>query len=1177
MNAMKKSPSLRSYSMNASAQPQVFINFRGAELRHSFIGHLKKAFERNGINFFIDTNEQKGLNQKVFFKRIEESKIALAIFSPRYTESRWCLDELVKMKECMEANKLVTPYTIQGLMGDFGDKLRELVKYVDDVREKKWTEALKYASTIIGINYDGKRVLKKIALQKGKEEPKTKMPRTNTSTYSSSITHSKNIVDSDNQNELAGLKQRLDELKEKLDLSHKETRIVGVYGMPGIGKTTLVKRLYDEWKHKFQRHVHLVNIRDMSNAYGAQSLQRIVLKSLLSDTYNEISDDMNYETMESELLQKKVFLVFDDVSSKNQVHSLLDNHKWIRKGSRVVISTRNRTAISQLEYTYAVPSLDLADSLNRFSFYAFKDHNCPRPGNLRDLSTKFADYARGNPQALKILGRELLSGDEDHWSQRLDTLAQIPSPRIQDLLRKSYDELSEQQREAFFVVACFFRSGDEYYVRSLVDSADPDNSTDDTASEIRDLADKLLISISSGRVEMHDLWSTFAKKHGSSFSAESSQGNYMIWDHDTFASMAKNKRMRFVNQTRKNDQSNLKNSGRDSVKGISLDMSKFSDKLALDNEIFSKMCNLRYLKVYNSQCSRDCDGDYKLNFPDGLKCAMESLRYLYWLQFPLEELPEGISPKNLIELNLPYSKIKRLWEDSKDTSKLKWVDLSHSSELCEISGLLGASNLQRLNLEGCTDLTTLPQGMQEMESLVYLNMGGCTRLVSLPNMKLKSLKTLILSYCSNLEQFPVISESLESLYLQATAIEVIPDSVEDLQKLFLLNLKDCKSLKSLPDCLGKLRALQELILSGCSKLKMFPELKEKMESLKILLLDGTGIKQMPMLLHCSQSQGKAFANKPFPDIQTHCGLSNSGLSSSLLSLCLSGNDLESLQDNISQLYQLKWLDLKNCKKLKSIPVLPPNLKCLDAHGCDSLEKVGTPLALLMVTGQIHCTFIFTNCNKLDQVAKSNIISYTRKKSQLISDALNRYNGGFVLESLIGTCFPGCEVPASFDHQGFGSVLEPKLPRHWCDSRLTGIALCAVIMFPDCHHQNNRFLVKCTCEFKTDDGPSGYISTNVTWKTMGKDVTDSSGEVAKCKVLKCGFSLVCTPNDIDDISREKMGDISPQNMGNALNKENSNKTSRNDYDFWYPSNCGMTSRNDEHFHDEELAEANISKT
>lgn len=277
--------------------------------------------------------------------------------------------------------------------------------------------------------------------------------------------------------------------------------------------------------------------------------------------------------------------------------------------------------------------------------------------------------------------------------------------------------------------------------------------------------------------------------------------------------------------------------------------------------------------------------------------------------------------------------------------------------------------------------------MQEMESLIYLNLGGCKGLVSLPEFKLKSLKTLILSHCSNLEQFPVISESLEALYLQRTAIKCIPTSIEDLQKLYLLDLKDCKVLVSLPDCLGKLRALQELILSGCSKLEIFPELKENMKLIKILLLDGTAIKQMPMLLQCSQSQGQAFANKTFPN-----SLSDYRISSSLLSLCLSGNDIESLQANISQLYHLKWLDLKNCKKLKSVPVLPPNLKCLDAHGCDSLEKVGSPLALLMVTGKIHCTFIFTNCNKLDQVAKDNIISYTRRKSQLMSDALNRYNG-----------------------------------------------------------------------------------------------------------------------------------------------------------------------------------------
>lgn len=327
-----------------------------------------------------------------------------------------------------------------------------------------------------------------------------------------------------------------------------------------------------------------------------------------------------------------------------------------------------------------------------------------------------------------------------------------------------------------------------------------------------------------------------------------------------------------------------------------------------------------------------------------------------------------------------------------DTSKLKWVDLCHSRELREISGLLGAQNLQRLNLEGCTNLTVLPEGMQEMESLAYLNLRGCTNLASLPQMKLSSLRILILSYCSNLKKIEVISENLEALYLEGTAIKRLSISIAGLKKLVLLNLKDCKALKSLPNCFGKLRALEELILSGCSKLESFPELEENMKSLRILLLDRTSIKQMPRLLHCPEFEGQA------ADMPIHVHHSLSGISSSLLSLCLSGNDFESLQANISKLYHLKWLDLKNCKKLKSLPVLPPNLKCLDAHGCDLLEKVSSPLALLVVTGQIHCTFIFTNCNKLDQAAISNIISYTRRKGQLISDAHNRYNGVCIILS-----------------------------------------------------------------------------------------------------------------------------------------------------------------------------------
>ena len=34
------------------------------------------------------------------YRGIEESKISIIVFSKKYTDSSWCLDELVKIMEC---------------------------------------------------------------------------------------------------------------------------------------------------------------------------------------------------------------------------------------------------------------------------------------------------------------------------------------------------------------------------------------------------------------------------------------------------------------------------------------------------------------------------------------------------------------------------------------------------------------------------------------------------------------------------------------------------------------------------------------------------------------------------------------------------------------------------------------------------------------------------------------------------------------------------------------------------------------------------------------------------------------------------------------------------------------------------------------------------------------------
>ncbi|KAL1223963.1 Protein PHLOEM PROTEIN 2-LIKE A8 [Cardamine amara subsp. amara] len=141
---------------------QVFLNFRGEELRKTFIADLEFALEEANINYFIDKHEQLGTKLQNLLVRIEQSRVALAIFSKEYTTSVWCLDELVKIRECMDKGSLIgipifyklKTSVVSNLEGDFGDNFRKLKRnnQQDLVRTQNWEEALTSIPEIIGMH-----------------------------------------------------------------------------------------------------------------------------------------------------------------------------------------------------------------------------------------------------------------------------------------------------------------------------------------------------------------------------------------------------------------------------------------------------------------------------------------------------------------------------------------------------------------------------------------------------------------------------------------------------------------------------------------------------------------------------------------------------------------------------------------------------------------------------------------------------------------------------------------------------------------------------------------------------------------------------------------------------------------------------------------------------------------
>lgn len=136
---------------------QVFINFQREDVGFSFVSHLVSALVRKEVGVLIDKDEKR-CEEDVgkLFKKKEDTKIVLVVFSTSYSESTCCLNELVKIKECMDEGKLkvipifykVEPTHVQQLNGDFGCKLWNFWRLHRDHNIIKWVEALESVASL---------------------------------------------------------------------------------------------------------------------------------------------------------------------------------------------------------------------------------------------------------------------------------------------------------------------------------------------------------------------------------------------------------------------------------------------------------------------------------------------------------------------------------------------------------------------------------------------------------------------------------------------------------------------------------------------------------------------------------------------------------------------------------------------------------------------------------------------------------------------------------------------------------------------------------------------------------------------------------------------------------------------------------------------------------------------
>nr|XP_023906716.1 TMV resistance protein N-like [Quercus suber] len=594
----------------------------------------------------------------------------------------------------------------------------------------------------------------------------------------------------------------IDSLVDKLYNSYlnlgNNVCMTGIFGMGGLGKTTLARVVYDMFRNRFEGSSFIANVREDYEKHRLHRLQQQLLADILEERNIDIRNEYQGVGMiKNRLCHKKILLVLDDVDRLDQLEKLSGESGWFGLGSWIIITTRDEHLLVQHEVhnRYKLDALNSDVALKLFCLKAFKKEQ-PKEGYMQ-LSQEFVHYANGLPLALVTLGSFLCRRSMDEWKSALASVKKNPKREIFDSLKVSYDGLEETWREIFLDIACFFRGKAKDRVVEILE-----NCGLDARGGMNVLMQRSLITIENNKLCMHDL----LQKMGEEIVRQESRGEpgkrSRLWLlEDLFHVLTKN-------------------TATEAIKAIVIN---------------------RY------QWDR---GDWTFEAP------FYEWEVPHWNFEVIPEafskmvLPSSFQPRELVELNLQFSEIKYLWEGVKYLDKLKCMDLSYSARLVHTPDFNGFPRLERLILSCCTNLVDIHPSIGQLKRLVVLDLEHCVSLTNLPSIstEMESLQILNLFGCEQLREIPEfngILKSLSKLYLGRTRIATLPSSIDCLTALTILNLEYCLYLNCLPSNMNGLISLKKLVLTGCFRLKDLPESIWKIECLKELELIGTSIWKLP--------------------------------------------------------------------------------------------------------------------------------------------------------------------------------------------------------------------------------------------------------------------------------------------------------------------------------------------
>ncbi|KAK1381232.1 hypothetical protein POM88_027976 [Heracleum sosnowskyi] len=122
-----------------------------------------------------------------------------------------------------------------------------------------------------------------------------------------------------------------------------DVEVFALYGVGGLGKTTIAKYVYDMNFQLFEGGSFLENIREYSErSDGLVCLQRQLLSDISKGKAPTIKNlNEGILKIKKALHRRKLLIVLDDVDQVEQLDAIFGMREWFHQGSKIIITTRN--------------------------------------------------------------------------------------------------------------------------------------------------------------------------------------------------------------------------------------------------------------------------------------------------------------------------------------------------------------------------------------------------------------------------------------------------------------------------------------------------------------------------------------------------------------------------------------------------------------------------------------------------------------------------------------------------------------------------------------------------------------------------------------------------------------------------------------------------------------------